>query len=358
MRGKSALLGLVWLLLVVSLTGCWDVMEMRYDSYILGIGLDRVATDQLEVSLLQQQFSVGKPNGKNGGAEKSEFQTHVLSARGKSIGDCMQQIRNKTMKRLTLEKAVFIILGREEAEKGDRENWDYISRTNEIDQSILLFLAKKDAKSVLEAEKGKLIEFALRGYNYKTAFATEKFWNFTPNLYSPLEGASLPIIDIVNEDLKLEGAGLFQGSKLVQRLNQNQAFLLNILRNRKVEHVHIYSDNEMTHTVHIAREKRKFHWKRDALQMDIVLRGPLIQSKTENPMANKEAIEKQLAERLERDLNELVRTIHKNSVDILGIGEKHRQKGWDTKDWAQKLKEFPVEIKVKVDITYGYGKKT
>lgn len=342
-------------MLTLSLTGCGDIIEIRHESFILGMGIDRISDNQLEVSLLEQLISKGngKGQGDNGGSENA---TQVLSTRGKSFSECIQQLRNSTDKRLTLEKMVFIVFGSQQAEPGLREDWDYIYRTNEIDQSILLFLAKKDAKSVLEKEKGKLIEFALKGYNYKWEFTPIKLWNFSPNLYSPLEGAYLPIIDINNDNFHLAGAGLFQGSKLTQRLNDSQTRLLHILLNSNPYHINLYSDNQQTHIVSLSRESRKMYWDRNRLRMDIVLRGPLIQSKSESPMKHKAVIEKQIAERIQDQLSDLVQIVHKSKSDLLGIGEKRRQKGWDTKDWPQKLEKFPVAINVKVQITYGYGK--
>lgn len=71
------------------------------------------------------------------------------------------------------------------------------------------------------------------------------------------------------------------------------------------------------------------------------------------PMSQVKQLEKSGAEYLTEKIIEILKKNTKEGIDVIGIGEKFRQRGWDTSNWQQRIQELPIDIQVDLHILDG-----
>lgn len=341
-----------WFLLLcfTTLTGCWDVEELKDQAFIIGMGIDN-AEEGIELSLLEVLTNVTSEDQEGqGNTVSGNPNTRVVSAKGASITHCIEVLRSEIEGRINLSKIRFIIFGEEVLKAGILEHMDFILRHHEIEKTAQIIVAKPNSKELLSKEKGKLYPF-LKIEKSSPLLHTIQLWQLAPKLFTEREGAVIQVIEVGDEKFVNVGVALLLLDKQQHMIEHEKVRWINVLKKKNQKKMKLFLEDELS--FEIRKLKKTLLVQKNKVTITINVNGWIVQSKISNPVEQTKQLERKLSETTSRQIEDVLNTSKKHGVDILGIGEKFRQKNWDTTDWVDKLKELEFEVKVNIRILSG-----
>ncbi|HHV61795.1 MAG TPA: Ger(x)C family spore germination protein [Firmicutes bacterium] len=136
-------------LLLVTLSGCWDVAEIDHRAFITSVGVDMAGDDKVEViarSPIPRSVAGGGTMGGGGGGGP----TFVLySAKGSTVAQAMGALGEVTDKSIDLGHLREIIIGEELARRGVGQILDDIFRTSLADATAIILVSKGKARDLM-----------------------------------------------------------------------------------------------------------------------------------------------------------------------------------------------------------------
>ncbi len=231
--GKRALC----LLLMVSLPilpGCWDRKELNEIALIRALGIDRTEDGDFEVTILQaipMRVSEGGGSGGGGGGGPQQM---VLSARGVTIPEAKSKLQEKMGRRIFTGHQEVIVLGKRLAQTGIREALDFIARQPQVRMDSFLFMSEGSPKEIFETvAPGETTATETLYKMVKLERAVDMtVMRALKEVSDDAEAAVIPMVMKVNDTtLKLDGAAVFRGDKMVDHLDRDAAEGLLWIRN-------------------------------------------------------------------------------------------------------------------------------
>ncbi|QGQ99851.1 Ger(x)C family spore germination protein [Paenibacillus psychroresistens] len=355
---------LIWTTVVC--TSCMDIIELRSEAFLIGMGIDTGdSADELQVSVIEVLLSPSQSSegaeaaggtmskGKSGGGG----QYRVITSNGDSMADCLRDIRLKLQKKLVLSKISYIVFSEAAARKGIKKEIDFLARASDFDQTAHLFVSEGKAADLLQKDQGKLLDFTTKGYSFLPAYLASEFWRVGVRmLNNGLESAALNRININGDILIFEGESYLLQDKLAYSLSTRDSKFTNILLNKKSGGLYISAYDPAQTTLEISHLARKTKYERKHVQLSYKLRAWVIESGVRKEIQNKAEIEQAAAKRIQKKLQQLLQETKELGIDMLGIGEKFRQRNWNTTDWHEQIKKLDIGVEVKVEILSGSGK--
>ncbi|GAB7054294.1 MULTISPECIES: Ger(x)C family spore germination protein [unclassified Paenibacillus] len=139
------------MLILVSLTGCWDRTEINDLAFILTTAVDLEEDGSIRYSvLLPLPGSMGGPTG-GGGGTAGNTTYYIDSAVGDTIRSAQAKLQKRMSRRMFLAHRRTLVVGEEYAKKGIREIFDATARTAESRMSTFLIVSKGKAYDLLQA---------------------------------------------------------------------------------------------------------------------------------------------------------------------------------------------------------------
>lgn len=348
---KAVIICCECVLLTLLLSGCWDVQELKDSAFIIGMGID-VHDKGIELSLLEVMTDPLAEGEGQGSTVSGNANTRVVSASGPTIAHCIEILRGEMEKRISLSKIRFIAFNEDVLKKGIRHHMNFVIRHNEVDKVSYVVATKQSARELLKGEKGMLYPF-LKIERQSPLLHTVKTWEMVPQLLTEREGTIMPLIQLGEDKIENLGASLLSLEKQVLTVNPEMVRSINILRDRNVKKTKWIIGDELA--FEFRRVRTKWHVERNRVVIRVKLNGWIIQSKTLDPLKKRVNWEHRLAMVIAKDLKKVLQLTQEHGVDILGVGEKFRQKNWDTSNWSERFKELTFDIEVDVKILSGYG---
>ncbi|ANE48152.1 hypothetical protein SY83_19740 [Paenibacillus swuensis] len=357
----------IWLSLSILLCGCTDVVDLRAQTFIVGMGIDMAPNNELVLTVQEIM-----PDGGGGGGEESEGsagsgdsssggasamkQMRLLTVKGKSLGYCFRELRLRYQKKLTLDKIAYVVIGKPLLNDGILKHIDMLIRHYEINQRVLLFMSDSSAKFAMENDKGRLLDFITKGHLFMPTYIPSELWKEYSRMTSGgIESAMISSIDVSDKALLLKGEAVLRGDRYAMETGKDQNRFMNLLVGERTADVIVFSDNKRTDSVEIKYYKKKVKVGRNRVHLDYKMRGTLFDTLQDKPLIHKQELERKFESKIKLELQNLLKETTDKGTDVLGIGEKFRQKGWDTKDWPHKIKEMEFDIQVEFTIIHGQG---
>lgn len=352
---------------MITCTGCMDIIELRSEAFLIGIGIDTTNSEQeIQVSVVEVLLSAAQGNSSDGvagggkgaaGSKTNNGQYRIISSRGLSIADCLRDIRMKLQKKLILSKVSYVVFSEAAARKGIKKEFDFFVRVSDFDQTAHLFISQGKAEDLLKKDQGRLLDFTTKGYSFLPVYIASEFWKVGVKMQNKgLESATINRIDINNDILSFEGESYMLEDKLAYNVEKKYSKFVNILLNVANTGVLINVLDPAETTLEISHVDRKTSYLRDCIKLDYKIRAWVIESGEHRQKQDRSAIEQAAAQRIKERVGSLLKDTSELGIDMLGIGEKFRQRDWNTADWQQQIKKLKTEINVKVEILSGSGK--
>lgn len=341
---------LITILVVMTMTGCWDARELYNISMVVGLGIDKGEADDT-VLLTAQIVKPQKLKSSFDASTSSQSKAYWnLQSTGDTVFDAVREFTHKTSQKLYISHSDVIILGKEVASDDVQKYLDFFTRSNETRPNTHILVANGTAAEILDVQPeldnlpainiSKLID-AQGLTSYSKAVDFEEFTN---RLLSSTTSPVAPIISVEDNNnekvLSINGLAVFKQNKMVGELNsmQTRGFLWVIGEVETGVIVIPYKDGKVSIEIKKATSKVKPKFVEDKIlmQIEIQFAGVLVgQTVTEN-LATVPAFEeliKLINIAIEGEILDSLKKAQELNADIFGFGETIHKK--DRKKWKE-----------------------
>lgn len=369
------------LIIVLSLTGCYNYNELNNLAIATGFAVD-IKDNEYEVTVL-----ISNSQKQGSGDSKASASAAVYRGKGKTIFEAIKDTSLAISKQIYISHIEVLVLSEEVAKNKTSEVIDFFFRYPQTRNEFYLVIAEDcnagdlfDITTPLETfpsqniSKNLEITDKLQGYTY-----TVTFNEFVKSLIEEGKNPALPTISIkgnVEEGnkqeniekiepqtyLKLGMMSVFNGSKLVGISNKDQSKGINFL-NDKVKTTLITTNiNDGNVVVELSSSKTKksveIKDNKPKFKIEINCDGSIAEVASNIKVEETEAIEtikKQSEDEIKRIVNEAISYSKETKTDIFSLGSlvyKKNPKLWKNikENWNNELNNLEIEIIVNLDL--------
>ncbi|MFT4414189.1 Ger(x)C family spore germination protein [Fredinandcohnia humi] len=385
-------ISLIFLLLTVVLTGCWDRYELEDRANILGLAVDLAELNQLhdepEVTHRKDNFPEegreslykvtaqiavpGKiklgPEG--GGGQGSEKTAWILETYGHTMKDAMSNLQQQLAEKLYLGHLQIVVVSDEIAKRGLSEVNDFLRRDHEVRRTAWMIVNEKDASKViktappLETVPSLYLSDTLDNAVRFGKLPREYLGKFWIDISDDGVNAILPAVKVIDGDrILVDGLAFFQNEKMVGRTTPIEigAYMSMKEKNGGGYSLNVSLDKERG--VYLVKsQERKPHINvyvidgKPYAEINVEVDAQIEEVVNTSLLGEKriKQIEIAVNHKKEEICNELLAKLQKEGSDVLGLGARIRAKYgdyWDTKVkseeiWSEIYKEMKIDVKV------------
>jgi spore germination protein KC len=234
------------LLLIFMISGCWDQVEIKERAIIIGLGIDKIASDD-SVHLTAQVINFNSSKVSEGptgdalrisgpqDAAQGGSSVSILTSTGKSFFDAIHNFLKSSSRRITFSHNRIIILGKKLADSGIAGILDDLTRDYQFHRTNWLLVANNTAQEILESETGlgtipaKEIDQMLRNLNSEPLIPPIILNKFLVELRSEGKATVAPLVELdqsmpdTSPRIKIEKLAVFNRDHLCGILNTDES---------------------------------------------------------------------------------------------------------------------------------------
>ncbi|KYG94864.1 Ger(x)C family spore germination protein [Paenibacillus jamilae] len=387
-------LGRFFMVLVVlfSLTGCWNRVELNELWVTAATGVDMMDDGQWMMSY-QIIVPSAIASGTGGGSgSSSQPASHVFSIKSKTYNQALSYSNLETSRRIYIAHNRVIYIGKRAAEKGMDRVIDFYLRNTEAREMVSIIitdgLASDLIKKLLPPEKlqgAAMAELVDKESDSLSLFPKVRVYDFVLSMNSDSKSIGVPVAELIGErdhenekeaesldvfkktstplKLALTKLGVFQNGKLKGFLDKEESLGVSYL-SQKVNNSEIsfpcseqlgremYSSLTVNSAdVKLIPRKTSFHY---TMQVRVKINGTLNESTCTKDISKTKTIhdmEKEIGKEVTRTINGGWDKLQELGVDATGFADRiHRRfpREWETvkKDWEQEFKKIELDIRV------------
>lgn len=354
------------IVLTLTLSGCWDQKIYEQIGFILEVGI--------EESEKEDEYLVTYTSPVFGTVEKEKVE--IIPTTSGILRGARENARKMSARQLEGGKIQQVVFSEEVAKKGIHNILEIFERDPVNPALAWVVISEDSPREIFEKglefkDKPRIaiyINQLLEGSAKSSYVPQTKVYDFDINYYIPGLDPITPIIKLTPDDIQIVGTALFDGDRMVGKIDTQSTVLLLAIKGmmRSTEYVTLVPESieevktTKTHiAVNIKDAKRKISVsiKDNKPVVDITLDFKAILDEykwgnTANKSENKK-LEKYLAQAIEKQCTELLQYTQEVGSDPIGIGDIVRawhNKYWDSVNWSEAYKDitFNVEAKVKI----------
>lgn len=345
----------IFLACSIVLPGCMDNYEMKHQSFIAAIGLDRTEDNHIKVSLLELLFDTNQQedSGQSGQGDQSN-NAKVISATCTFFPECMNRLQNQLSGRLNLNQTQYILFGKKILESGVKSYIDYFYHIAQMEQTVKVFATDQNMDEFLQNDKGKLLNRLIGGIEFHPFVFNVEMWEFAPKIYTQLRSAVVSSLVIRGNSLNSNEIYLLKESKLGMKLPVDDALLVHLLIEDKANDITLTFQEQ-----NIAYQIRKYSVNMQvtpqSVDLYVRINGWILNNHNEKVQGSLNDLEGTISKEISNRMRLIMDKAQSKGVDFLGIGERFRQKNWDSSKWKERLKELNINIHVDAKVLSGKG---
>lgn len=368
-KSKRVLIALITIVLLLSVSGCWNYIEVDDMSIVAGVAIDKNESDG---KLLMTAEIVDTKEG----MKSSQAGFKMVSLSGNTMFEIVREMISITGKRLFWSHSKAIILSEEVAREGVIKVIDWYSRDTETRSDVYIFVSKeKTAQEVmnLNSSTETILSYGLAQQmrvekDVSTAPVVE-IWDFIDKVETPGEYALAPLIYIHKQDnqknSRVSGTAIFSLDKMVGTLNGLETKYMRFAKNEIKGGVLTLNDESGAPSLSLEIlsniTKIKPMWVNGKLQIRISTLTHTGLDEVMNPeqftnLDSKKTIEKRAEKELEKNIITVIHKVQQEyHADIFGFGEiihENMPRTWKKveKDWDQEFRNLEIVVDAKVVI--------
>lgn len=381
---------LLIILLLLTLTGCWNYQELNTIAIATAIGIDKNDEKKYEVSIM-----IANSKKEQSGSKESESQSVIFTGVGDTISEAFKDIDLYNPRRNYIGHVAVVVISEEVAKDGLNDILDFFARNPESTKRFQMVIAKDNkAKDILKILT-PLETFSAQNISNNLKYSRDSQATSTSILYSDfiyvlLEKGINPILPNVilkgneksgSEDkslqqtipdafIKINNLAIFDDYKLVGFANANESRGINLLKNT-IEQltVNIKIDNKyITFKLLNSTTKNKINFKnKPYINVEIKGTATLVEDNSNHSLTDEKIIneiEKKINKKIEELAKKGLEVAKKYKTDIFGYGNliyKNYPNYFEKfKDWDKDgFNELDITIKSNVVLsTTGSAKTT
>lgn len=334
----------------------------------IGIGMDIVKnTKQDELYRLPIALYVSDPSG-------NTTTSTVIVGEANTLGGTRENRQVKNNKRYLLGLEKVYVISEEYARDGVRELIDILVHNPQINDKAFMTICKGKSEDILKykvegyANSTEFIEGMIKNSNYFNFFAPQyTMMDLVVRIDAEGRNIVLPYLEIKENGLKITGIALFNDEKMVAKLDMNEAKILNLLRENKVQGMLTIQKSPKEYINYYAESKRKVKCYKEGEKfkfiIDLNLKGTIASNELYKNFNKDPRVLKEFTNEMENSIkkqceNFLSVAKCEYKVDFLDLGRVAVAKyGRETGvDWNKAICESDIEVNVKVKVdTEGRG---
>ncbi|MBS4534758.1 Ger(x)C family spore germination protein [Clostridium sp. D2Q-14] len=371
----KVILTLIIISILLGTTGCWDNVTLIEKAIVLGIGLDKIDDDTIEVTLqIINPVSLSSQGNSSGSTNTNNVWVH--STQGDTLFDTIRKQLQTVNRKPYYSHLQLIVIGEELARSGIGEFLDFFERDQELRLAPNVVIAKDTtAKKILSAKSDlenipamHLMEILL---NDKSDFHiyNVRLFDIITSLNFPKKNPTIGKIEIKEEvselkiaNIDVKGAGIFLEDKLIGWIDDDSVEGLNYILGKVQNGLIIVKDplnEEELVTIEQKRSDTKIGLNIEGDQfkysINIKAQGTIGGQQGEDDLTNQKN-SKMLEKKVEDSINKKVQNIvdlaqNEYKSDIFGFGEKLYKEYPDywknvESNWEDEFSNALVEINV------------
>lgn len=371
---KYIALSLILVLMLISLTGCYDAKSIESFSYAVGIALDKSESEDLKLSI---QFAESTGSSDSGSSQSTN--SSLITVDCNSIDTGISIINNYLSHKVNLAHCSVIVFSEEIAKEGLGKYINTFTNDLEIRPTCNIVISESDAYKFLETAANSSEQFSSRYYEYilnstdYTGYTTR-----TPlsSFFSRIKDDTSNPIAILsktsNDNVQNIGLAVFKSDKMVGKFCTLDTIFYLILTN-ELEHatVSIPSPIDKNENIDLyiklkkqTQNSTKLVNNTPYIESEISVEGQILNSNSNSTdYSNKEtllAIETNLNKFLEENISSFLYTTSKEyNSDICSFGKGLMEKyltepDWKNVHWPEIYKDSSFSIKVRSNISSSY----
>ena len=384
--GIRAKIGLIALIMVVMLTGCWSRRELETLGFITAVGLDHAR----EEGKIQLTVQMAKPFAITGSVQTAvqEKPFHVMTATGHTVFEAVRNLNSISPRRPFWTHARFIVFGEDMARDGIQEALDFFDRDGEPRRtSFVMIVQEAKASDFLQVEFSQepLPSEGVFALLQGTRLAQSTVAAMTVNdLLQSLEGEGIDPITVRVELIRLEedidiggdvlrdqikaktrmtGSAMFKDDRLVAWMNKPETRgYLWVTGQVKSGIINIneptVQDAYASLEIVSSRGSFKPQLTRDGIKVliQVEVHANLGEMQQYIDIRKEPALwvsmERRMAEVVKNEIMAAVEKAQHFGADIFGFGaeiKRRHPKEWPRlrENWEEEFKRLPVEVDVK-----------
>ncbi|MDD4775930.1 MAG: Ger(x)C family spore germination protein [Syntrophomonas sp.] len=232
---RGILLGMIMLLVLSSLGGCYNRVELDETVAVTGYGLD-VDKGQKVISV-----QIASPSGKPEGGSNAEVETMVLTESASGYAQAARQITLHFPRTPVWSLSTSIILSEALARDDLRLMMDFVSRNRFIRPNMMMFLTLGTSPEEVMQVKTPPEEYSslalvkmMQGQESQSGiYMPVSLREFRSKYVTPGVEPVIPQVQIVEMDgekvLQLQGVAVFLGHNMVGSLTEKESYGLRLL---------------------------------------------------------------------------------------------------------------------------------
>jgi spore germination protein len=371
MRPNKKLTAAILILSITVLqTGCWDQKIYEKIGFILQIGVESEENGKLK-------YTVGIPVVSPEAQERYE----VLTTEITHMREGRDKVRQVSGKAVEGGKTQQVFFSEALASQGVEEFFEVFLRSAENSLLANVIVVEGSPHDLIKVSgqfrdkpRPTFYMNSLLDSAHKNSFAPEtRIYDFSILTHSGTIDPITPLVSYNTKEIKIEGAALFSGDKMVGKVDTKEMGILNGLKGEKKDISYIYQglytdksqeDLKRGSTILMKLKKRKVEMNIDGdvpvINIKLDFKGNLSEYSGELNLdvpEEKKKLEEAVADAIEKDSMMLLKYLTEVGADPIGFSEIARTKHnkyWKSVKWKDVYKgaAFNVEAKIKIEF-YG-----
>lgn len=275
---KKFFLVIILLLMIFTLTGCYNTIGIDRQYFVISLGLDLTPDGFFKVSVQIPTPSAGKKNESSGSAQASNYQ--IYSAEAETIDEGLTILNNYLNKKINLSHCSALIISEELAKKGIETYINTLTNNTELRHSCEIMICNTTAEEVLnkisnsgEIFSARLFDYLSTSSQYTGYTIQSTFGDFFQALDNDYYSPSTIYVTVYDETIQTHGIAIFKNDSMIGHIDVSNS----------IAHL-IVTDNLDTCTITIDNpfeENEKLDldislYKNTNISIDIINGSPLI----------------------------------------------------------------------------------
>lgn len=302
---------------------------------------------------------------------KGDTEFKLIDTVSNSNYDLIPRINHRTKHQVEKGQLGMVLLGNDYSEKGIGDQLQSLTRDPKIPSMLQLGVAEGNAAELLDIIKKSgepfflsyMVEQNINNGNLPMMNLHEALFNY----YGEGRDMFLPFFKKEQGEVKIDGLALFRKDKKIINIDNEEAFLLNLLlKNSKIGDYMVPATEESLNDgpekqilIHINKSKVSKNVKIEEFPPSISIRLEMNVKVEEIPdlsvLKSKDKVtklEKKMGHHFEKEIQKLLSFFQENNVDPVGFGDlvKHKSKDLNSKELNEMYPEINTHVRVKVTI--------
>src|SRR5574344_2681987 len=339
---------LLFLIIIIFTSGCYDYQEINNMAIIVGIGLD-YKDDQYIMSY--EILNIQKSNEEG----EKEAKSYTITAMGKNVTEAEVNAEKQVAKKVSFSHLEILLIGNGLANHGLNDMADYFIRNNKITNNFFMVLVKNNTPeeimsfhSLSEPINSLAIFNILKTSNTNISLKTKDEFDYqVATIKENLNDIVIPSVTL-NKEIDLSNLAVFKGDKFKYFLTENEEQTYGIIT-KKINNNSFSNDSG---TIEINRNNTNIDFKDNKININIKIYNKLLKLndlsvnlKDAEDLNKLEIIYK---EQLYNMVNKLLDNAKKADCDILGFKKLIYLVKPDT-DFSNYNIEYVIDIKLHIN---------